>query len=181
MQQCADAVMRLRSEYLLGQGRDAEIHFNFTSGDTAAWTHWRSGWRVSVKGGEKVTWKHTASYDDSYTNFRQYLDIVFAYAGTASLEKELVPVKPEEMQIGDVFIFGGHPGHAMTVADMAENPRNGKRVFMLIQGNTPAMDIHIVKNLGNRKMNPWYPVDFGKKLKVPGNVFYARDLMRFKE
>lgn len=180
LQQCADAVMRLRAEYLREKNRTSEIHFNFTSGDSASWEQWRAGWRVNVSPRDKVTWNKTASYDDSYANFRRYLEVVFAYAGTASLEQELVPVQPEDMEIGDVFIYGGHPGHAMMVADMAINPKNGKKLFLLIQGNTPAMDIHILKNTKNPKLNPWYPVDFGSQLKVPGSSFYASDLMRFK-
>ena len=53
------------------------------------------------------------------------------------------------MQIGDVFIKGGFPGHAVVVLDMAENDRTGQRVFLLAQSYMPAQDIHIMKNPTN--------------------------------
>lgn len=43
LQQCADAVMRIRAEYLKSAGREADICFRFTSGDAARWTDWSQG------------------------------------------------------------------------------------------------------------------------------------------
>lgn len=59
------------------------------------------------------------------------------------------------MKPGDVFIVGGSPGHAMLVADMAENDR-GEKIFLLMQGYMPAQDIHIVKNMAGTVHQPWY-------------------------
>lgn len=48
--------------------------------------------------------------------------------GTASLNKELIPVaNPKAMDVGDVFIQGGFPGHAVLIVDLAENAK-GDRV-----------------------------------------------------
>ena len=56
----------------------------------------------------KVEWRRSARADSSYTSFREYLGILFTYAGTASLSKEMSPVRDlAEMRIGDVFIHGG--------------------------------------------------------------------------
>ena len=55
--------------------------------------------------------------------------MVFAYAGTASLAKELNPTAVQEMKIGDVFIVGGSPGHCVIVVDMAENRSTGEKSF----------------------------------------------------
>ena len=50
------------------------------------------------------------------------------------------------MQAGDIFIYGGFPGHAVTVMAVAKNGE-GKKIFLLSQGYMPAQDIHILKNL----------------------------------
>ncbi|MCL4692369.1 MAG: hypothetical protein KJ060_07655, partial [Candidatus Hydrogenedentes bacterium] len=130
LQQCADAVIRLRAEYLFSSECPDAIQFNFTSGDTARWSDWRDGMRPRIAGNQ-VTWNRTAAPDAGYDNFRDYLDSVFTYAGSASLERELSPVpdltRPE---IGDVYIQGGFPGHAVITVDVAENAQ-GLRVFRL--------------------------------------------------
>ena len=58
---------------------------------------------------------------------------MFAYAGTLSLSKELVAVPVEDMEIGDVFIQGGSPGHCAIIVDIAENPTSNQKIFMLAQ------------------------------------------------
>ncbi len=55
LQQCADAVMRLRAEYLYAQKRYADIHFNFTNGFNCSYSKWREGYRVKVSGNQ-VSW-----------------------------------------------------------------------------------------------------------------------------
>jgi hypothetical protein len=179
LQQCADAVIRLRAEYLFKEKKYDDMHFNFTSGFNAEYSKWRDGYRVSVDG-NSVSWVKTANYSAEYPAFRKYLDIVFAYAGTLSLANELVPVKLEEMQIGDVFIQGGSPGHCVIVVDMAENPKTGDKIFMLAQSYMPAQDIHILKNSENPAISPWYPLNFGDILKTPEWTFGNYDLKRFK-
>ena len=64
--------------------------------------------------------------------------MVFSYAGTASLSRELAPVNYQDMKIGDVFIQGGHPGHAVIVVDIAVHPKTKKKVFLLAQSYMPA-------------------------------------------
>lgn len=46
LQQCADAVIRLRAEYLWKHKRYADIKFNFTSGFTAEYKKWAEGNRI---------------------------------------------------------------------------------------------------------------------------------------
>ncbi|GBF27578.1 hypothetical protein MnTg02_02632 [bacterium MnTg02] len=50
LQQCADAVIRLRSEFLYAKGMLDEIAYNFTSGDRVAFSRWSQGWRPRVRG-----------------------------------------------------------------------------------------------------------------------------------
>lgn len=153
LQQCADAVIRLRAEYLLASGRAEDICFRFTSGDRSAWTAWRQGRRPLAVGND-VKWIQRAGADSSYGSFRRYLTTTYRWAGTASLSKELRPVlNPVHVELGDVFIHGGFPGHAVLVADVADNAK-GDRVFLLVQSYMPAQEIHVLKN-PNRRLSPW--------------------------
>jgi len=178
LQQCADAVIRLRSEFLHCSKRYDDIRFNFTSGDTAAWRDWIKGMRPSVSG-HKVTWSKRAAVDSSYRSFKKYLEIVFSYAGSASLSKELTKVSDvSKMQTGDVFIQGGFPGHAVIVIDMVENSR-GERLFLLAQSYMPAQDIHVLRNPNESGLSPWYNLKFDGELKTPEWTFRKSDLKRF--
>lgn len=177
LQQCADALMRIRGEYLFEAGRFDDITFNFTSGDPCAWNKWKEGWRPVIAGNE-VSWEQKRPADNGYQSFRNYLNIVFAYAGSASLAQEMKPVPLPEMQIGDVLIKGGYPGHAVMVLDMAKNAR-GKTIFLLAQSYTPAQDIHVLKNLDS-PLSPWYELDPGSDIVTPEWTFAPSALKRFQ-
>jgi len=179
LQQCADSIIRLRAEYLRASGREDEIAFRFTNGDLARWTDWRDGMRPTVRG-SRVSWSRMAARDASYASFRRYLDAVFMYAGTHSLERELEPVAdPSLVEPGDVFIVGGFPGHAMLVIDVAEG-RGGRRMFMLAQGLLPARDLHIVHDGGFIK-EYWHPARSTGRFYAGGWPFNYTDLRRFAE
>ena len=157
IQQCADAVIRLRAEWLYKHKCYDDIAFHFTNGWLCDYKHWAEGNRVSVKGNH-TSWYQAKARDYSYPTFRKYLDIIFYYAGTLSLSKELKPVRLQDMQIGDVFIIGGSPGHAIIVIDMAENPETKDKCFVVAESYMPAQDIHILKN-ESRGNYPWYFVN----------------------
>jgi hypothetical protein len=179
LQQCADAVIRLRAEYLYGLHEFAQIHFKFTSGHNAKYEDWIQGFRPVVDQ-VRVNWEKLAGPDSSYEGFREYLDSVFMYAGSYSLANELKPVEDiGKMRIGDVFIQAGFPGHALIVVDMATDKSSGKSIFMLAQGYTPAQDIHVLTNPDDRKLSPWYSLDFGDTLHTPDWTFKKTDLKRF--
>jgi hypothetical protein len=179
LQQCADAIMRLRAEYLLAAGEADKIHFNFTNGFNAEYAKWRQGYRIAING-NSVSWTKRANVGDSYTSFRSYMDVVFSYAGTMSLSKELKPVAYAAMQPGDVFIIGGSPGHAVIVVDMAKN-RAGKKLYMLAQSYMPAQDIQILCNPNNKDLSPWYELDESVNAVItPEWDFTAGDLKRFE-
>ena len=181
LQQCADAVIRLRAEYLFQQQEYAQIHFNFTNGFKAEYTKWREGYRISVSGSQ-VSWvRGNSSNPQCYNDFRKYLEMVFAYAGTLSLSQELAAKDLEDMQIGDVFIQGGSPGHCVIIVDMALHQETGEKLFMLAQSYMPAQDIHILKNLHNEKISPWYSLNFARQLETPEWTFERDDLKQFKQ
>lgn len=154
LQQCADAVMRLRAEYLFARQRFSEIIFT----DNAEKVYqWKEGSNRSL--------------------FEQYLEQVFSWCGSASLERQLDPLNdPRLIEPGDVFIKGGFPGHAMIVVDVAVNS-HGQRLFMLAQSYMPAQDIHIVNNLLEKQINPWYSLN--DTLITPEWTFYKSQLRKW--
>lgn len=179
LQQCADAVIRLRAEYFYSRGLYDSISFNFTSGDEAIYRNWIKGMRPKISG-NNVTWSRTAGVDSSYSNFRDYLNTVFTYAGSYSLNTELkLRSDPCQISIGDVFIQGGFPGHAVIVVDVAVDKTSGKRMFLLAQSYMPAQEIHILKNPYNASLSPWYDCDFGDRLTTPEWTFESEDLKQW--
>lgn len=153
LQQCADSVMRVYAEYLYWSGQQEKIAFHFTNGFLAKYSRWRDGGRIVVRG-KNVSWTQSAAYDDSYKCFQRYLQMVFTYAGTISMESESRKISLAELRVGDVFLKGGSPGHVVMVVDICEN-EEGKKAFLLGQGHMPAQEFHVLKNPLHRN-NPWY-------------------------
>ncbi len=148
LQQCADAVMRLRAEYLKEAGLWQAIAFYDNNGK--AYTPPRAANR---------------------TAFDQYLERVFSYCGTLSLEKQLHKAPAgSQPEPGDVYIHGGSPGHAALVVDVAENDR-GDRILLLMNSYMPAQDMHIVVNPTEKGINPWFSMTNKDYLQLPEWVF----------
>lgn len=159
LQQCADAIMRLRAEWLFSLGRKKEIAFNDSEGKRL---------------------RFAARSRQDYPGFRKFMDYVFAYAGTYSLERELIAATPEDIQAGDVFIKGGFPGHAVMVVDVAVKPGTGEKRFLLIQSYMPAQEIHVLKNPESADGSAWYGTDFGDTLRTPEWNFSRGQLKRWR-
>ncbi|AZA85033.1 hypothetical protein C1637_12420 [Chryseobacterium lactis] len=158
LQQCADAVIRMRAEYLYKIKKADDIKFHFTSGDLLSWNDYKNGTRAFVNG-NSVSFRKTAGFDDSYQNFRNYLELIFNYAGTISLNKETKPVtENSHLKTGDILITPGSPGHVVFVAGVCENTA-GKKLFLLAEGFTPAQSIHLLSNPFNKNISPWYDLD----------------------
>lgn len=164
LQQCADAVMRLRAEWLFGTGRAHEIAFNYTGGGRVDFSRWSKGLRPDQTG---KRWSKRGTADASHASLRRYMDSVFSYAGTYSLARELVTVTTGDVQIGDVFIVGGFPGHAVLVSDVAIHPGTGERRFLLVQSYMPAQEMHVLKNPAAADGSPWYRAGFDWPLATP--------------
>jgi hypothetical protein len=180
LQQCADAVIRLRAEYLYKNKIYDKIHFNFTNGFKADYKTWMNGNRIYVSG-NKASWVKKTGYSNEYSSFRKYLDMVFSYAGTLSLDREMKKVSLEDIQIGDVFIKGASPGHTVIVVDMAKNKSTGEVIFLIAQSYMPAQEIHLLKNLQNDSISPWYSVNFGDTLNTPEWDFSSDQIKRFND
>jgi hypothetical protein len=177
LQQCADAVIRLRSEYLRDNHLESAIVFHAVDGTQIDYTSWRNGYRFILKNGRLM--KASAKPDNSNATFEKYLELVFTYCSTLSLEKELKPVNINDITPGDVFIRGGSPGHAVIVMDVAADS-SGNRKFLLAQSYMPAQDIHILRNPSfGGGMTPWFSIPAGEKLVTPEWVFRKSELKRF--
>lgn len=159
LQQCADACMRIRSEYLFEQKRYNEIKFLFANGK----------WSKSF---EDYTSKRT------HESFRSFMNYIYAFANTASLKKQMTTVPNlKNIQIGDIFVQSGNPyGHAITVMDICVNDKGEKR-FMISQSYMPAQSIEILINEENN--TAWYSADFPNLLNTPEWTFTKNDLKRF--
>lgn len=171
LQQCADAVMRLRAEYLYQKKDYNKISFNFVSGFKCDYNHYANGYRY-----KNSKWMLTGRKDYSYTTFLRYLNLVFSYASTLSLEKELQPVKNlSDIEAGDVFIKGGSPGHCFIVMDVVENSAHQKQ-FLLAQSFMPAQNIQILQSDGS----PWFSM--GRQPAIYyGQLVKSQFLKRFIE
>jgi hypothetical protein len=152
LQQCADAVMRLRAEYLYANGQYDTIVFTDNEG---------------------VAYHFTAPY--TRANLLHYLSRVFGMCGSASLSKQMVSKPIENIEAGDVFIRGGFPGHAVMVMDVAVNDKGGK-VYLLAQSYMPAQDIHVLVNPANKHLSPWYKLDDGNEIITPEYIFTRKEL-----
>ena len=138
-EQCADVCMRLRAEYLYSTGQYRRIRFQDVNGKTM---HYGGG--------------------ASRKAFERYLRNVYGVASTFSLSRELEQRRLKDMQPGDVFVYparnGKRYGHAVMVVDVAVS-KSGKKAFLLAEGNTPARDIHVMRNFMNPLRSPWFMLD----------------------
>ncbi len=153
LQQCADSAIRIFAEYYWSVGAYDKIAFHLTNGFTMEYSKWRDGNRIKVDGNE-VRWYKAKDYDASHEEFLNYLDMVFAYAGTLSLSSECDRITLDELMPGDLFLQGGSPGHCVVVVDMAMDAE-GSKCYLLAQGYMPAQDFHVLKNPLHPE-DPWY-------------------------
>lgn len=177
LQQCADSIMRMYGEYYFASQEYDKIKFHLTNNYLMEYTKWRGGCRLKVNGNQTSMVK-TASYDDSYEAFRKYLETVFIYGGTVSLSGESNETRVEEIQIEDMFIEAGSPGHCVLIVDMAGN-EDGEKALLLAQGYMPAQEFHILKNPLHEE-DPWYYTsEFKFPLETPQWTFKEGSLKRW--
>ncbi len=159
LHQCADAIMRLRADYFNAQEKYSEIEFLFVSGKRSNYKTWLGTRPPNAK------------------NYWAYLENVFNFASTLSLDKQLIHKEINQLQIGDVFIKGGSPGHAVIVVDKCINAK-GEVKFMLAQSYMPAQETQILVNPASSE-SPWYDLNFGEYLNSAEYTFTKDQLKRF--
>jgi Domain of unknown function (4846) len=177
--QCADAVMKLRADYLFEKHLYDQIKFLTTSGNEVSFDNWLKGIRWKEQGAKLVSYNIHKRESNAQQEYDSYMEFVFSYCGTYSLSKQLKAVNDSRsLQPGDVFVYGGFPGHAVTVMAVAKNDED-ERIFLLSQGYMPAQDIHILKNYANTDLNPWYNVSDFYPLYTPQWQFENGSLKRW--
>ena len=157
-EQCADAVMRMRAEYLWSKGQYGSIHFRSVSGKDQ---------------------KYGGNADRKA--FEKYLRGVFDNSNTTSLRREMKPKALADIIPGDVFVYespgAGYYGHAVLVVDVAINKKTGKKAIMLAQSSTPALTMHIIRDFLHPIRSPWVVLeDAADGLFVSGITFRITDL-----
>ncbi|NTS40873.1 hypothetical protein HRG84_08135 [Flavisolibacter sp. BT320] len=157
LQQCADALMRLRAEYLFARQRYNEIRFHFTNGTLYTFKAYVSGQRP-VASGSRVRFITTQPASYTYAHLRSYLELVYAYAGTISLASELKSV--DAFTIGTVILTPGSPGHCMIITDMATTA-TGDTLYKLVEGYTPAQSIYVLRNTHDPDLGYWHRLGKG--------------------
>lgn len=178
LQQCADAVIRLRSEYLFERKKYDQISFHFTNGDVFTWNDYKKGIRPRLINSNTVAFKKTAQFDDSYASFRNYLDIVYTYAGTISIQYDSKAVTDNEnIQAGDFLLTPGSPGHAVIIVGRAIN-KEGEKIFLLAEGYTPAQSIHVITNPTDGDINPWYRLDIDSDPTITARYAFTKTNIR---
>ncbi|CAL2075619.1 DUF4846 domain-containing protein [Tenacibaculum sp. 190524A05c] len=178
LQQCADALMRIRAEYLWSKNLQQKIGFKFTSGHYCSWKQYAEGYRPKING-NKVKFIKKANKNYSKQNFYKYLNLIFMYAGTASLHTELPKVKLSDLQIGDMLVNPGFPGHIEIIVDEIKNDK-GDKMYLLAQGNTPAQNVCLLKNFEDTDISPWYRFNKNEPIYTPSYYFDNPVFVRFK-
>lgn len=152
LQQCADAVMKLRAMYFFARKEFGSILFFDNEGSRYAFN-------------EPFT----------QTHFNSYLEKVFGMCGTASLSKQMKRSALQNMTPGNAFVRGGFPGHAAIVVDMATDDK-GRKIYLLAQSYMPAQDIHILKNPMNQELSPWYELNEDEIIETPEYTFKSSEM-----
>ncbi len=174
--QCADAVMKVRAEYLYAGGRFDDIAFSLTNGMAVPFSRFSAGYRVAVNG-NRTSWVGGRRGGTSREVFDQYLYFIYTYSGTLSLARDTASVTVGSAMPGDIFLQGGSPGHAVMVVDVAIDAATGRKAVMLAQSYMPSQEFHVLK--GPRADLPWYVLE-DRELKTPEWTFPRGSLRRFR-
>jgi len=120
---------------------------------------------------------HTSSTDSiSHVSLRKYLNLVYDYANTVSLCRELKFT--DRIESGTVIIFPGNPGHCCMVVDEAIDEKSDT-VFKIVEGYMPAQSIYILSNPYEPDLSPWYHLKKGE-ITTASCIFRSYYLKKFE-
>lgn len=158
VEQCADICMHLRAEYFFRQKQYDKIHFHDVGGKDHKYTGGASRQALNA-----------------------YLKKIYNISNTASMynEMQIVP-SLDQIRPGDVLIYpakGNKLGHVVMVSEVAKDA-NGDIYFQVIQGFTPACELHIVKNNDVSGNTPWFKLDPNADVIKIDNFTFGKDQLR---
>ena len=161
VEQCADICMHLRAEYFYRQKQYDKIHFHDVGGKDHKYTGGASRQALNT-----------------------YLKKIYNISNTASMyaEMQIVP-SLSDIRPGDVLIYpakGNKLGHVVMVSEVAKDAK-GDIYFQVMQGFTPACELHIVKNNDISGNSPWFKLDpNADAIKIDNFTFRKNQLRRWK-
>ena len=181
-EQCADTVIHIYSDYLYKTRQYDKLKFTFNNGFVCDFLHFTQGYRPnsSLNGWETASdyWKGT---DERV--YKVYLEYVFLYANTASLyEFDTIKANADDINIGDMFLSPGFPGHVVMVCDVIRHKMTGEKRFMTLQGSMPAVQAHVMMNALEPELSPWQNTryDYGGFLSATYWLCPKENLVSFK-
>ena len=167
LQQCADAAMRLRTEYLFHSNQHEKMVYHLTNRQELSWPKWKTGYRLKYLGNNKTEYKKVAGAGSSYETYRNWLYYLMMYGGVNSIMKfDATAIELEEIEPGDVF---ASTGHLIIIIDVVAND-DGDKKFLLAQSYMPAQQIEILKNPYDAS-TPWYSLEMVREVYAAGNPF----------
>jgi hypothetical protein len=144
LQQCADLVFRMNAEWRRTRG-DRAMAYPLASGQLLSYARYLEGERVVPSGSRVRLEVRAPKRADSRAAFRAYLDDLFGWANTASLERASKSVALAEARPGDFFVMSGVPfGHAVLILDVARDGR-GQTALLLAQSYIPAQSVQVLR------------------------------------
>ena len=157
LQHCADAIIRLHAEYKYGTG-ERDLKYRAVSGVPMTYKGYVAGERA-VAVGTNIEMKRVAGpKKDDHALLRAWLDDVFSYAGTQSVERDGAKVKETDVRAGDFFVLSGSPfGHAVLILDIAKDD-TGRVALLLGQSYMPAQSFQILRP---DQKSTWFIVEPG--------------------
>ncbi len=144
-------MVRLRAEYAWTMRRVQDVSFHLTSGQSSSWRDWAAGVRPKIDG-RRVNFRKTAEPNSSRVSFCGYLETLFQFASTYSLLDDTRQASDNAVEVGDIFVRPGRPGHAMMIVDVATSDEGGKVKVLLAEGGWPAQTFHVLRGPDG---SPW--------------------------
>ena len=151
-EQCMDILIRLYAEYLWQSGQAGRLALPLPGGQLLKWADWKAGWRPRFNG-IKVKMVKNESVDSSFTNFEDYLKLIYSESHTQQFYHLYGRISPGDVQPGDFIVIRGSKSHAVMIADVVSN-RDGMKKVLIGHGDTPACQFYILAG----KDTNWFDV-----------------------